>query len=309
MNFKLLLSYLFIFITTTFLNFSYGQDSTSVKQDSSLWKNEGKIGLNFSNVGLVNWAGGGESSYSFGGLFNYKMVRNSKKAITRLYTNLAYGLIRQNNSTFPLKKTDDQLNIGGDYSYKLHSKKLLASVTGDFRSQFDKGYEYKKDDATGIETETQISSFFAPAYLNLNIGLTYVPTKYAFITVSPLANRMTFVIDTTFSEKYGLKPQKTFRDQSGINIKFGFDKEVIKNVKLKSIYNMFAQYDRLGEWVVNWDFTIDMKVNKFLSCNFTSQLIYDPDVTVLRTDDTIGQAIQFKHALNIGLVYNLGKKE
>ncbi|MBB6460540.1 DUF3078 domain-containing protein [Flammeovirga kamogawensis] len=292
---------LLIFSTT---KVAQAQDSTNVTPPK-IWKHEGKFGLNFSNVGLVNWAGGGESSYSFGGIQTYKGIRETDKAITRVYTDLAYGLINQSNSTFPMKKTDDRLNLGADYSYKLN-KKFLITASGDFRTQFDKGYEYKTEEINGvkIETENQISAFFAPAYLNLNIGLTYNPKEYCFLTLSPIANRMTFVTDTVFSEKYGLKPQETFRDQSGVNIKFGFDKEVVKNVTLKTTYNMFAEYSRMDEWIVNWDFLIDMKVNKYLSCNFSTQLIYDPDVTVDRNDGTTGQAVQFKHALNIGLVYS-----
>ncbi|WP_044203436.1 DUF3078 domain-containing protein [Flammeovirga sp. OC4] len=290
---------LFLFSTLSLT----AQDSTSVTPPKK-WKHGLQVGLNFSNVGLVNWSGGGESSYSFGGLLNYKAIRETDRAITRLYTDLAFGLINQSNSRFPFKKTDDQLNLGADYSYKWHEKVLLTAA-GDFRTQFAKGYEYKND-ANGVEQEIQISDFLAPGYLNLNVGITYTPVKYAYITYSPVANRMTFVRDTVFSERYGLDAGQQLRDQLGMNVKVGFDKEIVKNVTLKSIYNMFAQYDRLTEWVVNWDLTIDMKVNKFMNVNFTSQLIYDPDVVVTRNDGTQGQDIQFKHALNIGLVYRLG---
>ncbi|KXX68932.1 DUF3078 domain-containing protein [Flammeovirga sp. SJP92] len=303
-NSNLILFVLFIFTTSSL----FAQDSTSVDQPPKKWKHTGQVGANFSNVGLVNWAGGGESSYSFGGVLNYKAIRNTDRAITRLYTDLAYGLIHQDNSAFQFKKTDDQLNLGADYSYKWH-KKVLLTAAGDFRTQFDKGYEYAVDDATGVEIETQISDFMAPAYLNLNVGITYTPVEFAYITFSPVANRMTFVRDTIFSEKYGLEAGEKFRDQLGMNVKVGFDKEIVKNVTLKSIYNMFSQYSRLTEWVVNWDLTLDMKVNKFLNVNFTSQLIYDPDVVVTRNDGTEGQAVQFKHALNVGLVYRLGTAE
>ncbi|NME70243.1 DUF3078 domain-containing protein [Flammeovirga aprica] len=297
---QFLVCFLFIFTSSTL----FAQDSTSVNQPPKKWKHTGQVGINFSNVGLVNWSGGGESSYSFGGILNYKAVRETDRAITRLYTDLAFGLINQANSRFPFKKTDDQLNLGADYSYKWH-KKVLFTAAADFRTQFAKGYEYVNDDL-GVEQEVQISDFLAPGYLNLNIGLTYNPAKYAYFTFSPLANRMTFVRDTIFSERYGLDAGQQFRDQLGMNFKAGFDKEVVKNVTLKTVYNMFAEYSRLTEWVVNWDLTLDMKVNKFLNVNFTSQLIYDPDVIVARNDGTEGQAVQFKHALNVGLVYRLG---
>ncbi|WP_158021872.1 DUF3078 domain-containing protein [Flammeovirga pacifica] len=294
----------------------FAQDSTAVKPQGP-WKKEGKIGANLSNVGLVNWAGGGTSSYSFGGTFIYKLSRETDNAITRIHTDMAYGMINQSESTFPMKKTDDQLIIGFDYSYKW-KKKFLFTAAIDFRSQFDKGYEYKTEDIPDPsdpsktikqETETQISAFMAPGYLNANIGITYTPAKWIYATYSPVANRMTFVADTVFSEKYGLNAGEKFRDQTGMNFKLGIKKEIVKNVALTSTYNMFAQYDRLGEWVVNWDLLIDMKVNNWLSCNFGTQLIYDPDVQVNKDDNTTGQAIQFKHALNIGIVYTLHQKK
>ncbi|NLR92351.1 DUF3078 domain-containing protein [Flammeovirga agarivorans] len=281
---------------------------TTTADSTKNWSSEGQVGLNFSNVGLVNWSGGGTSSYSFGAVLNYKAKRETEKAITRLYTEMAYGMIYQDGTAFPLKKTDDQLVIGGDYSYKI-SPKFLATISGDFRSQFDDGYEYTVDDATKIETKNQISAFFAPAYLNVNAGLTYTPFDWMYGTLSPVGNRMTFVTDTVFSEKYGLEPGETFRNQNGVNFKLGIKKEIVKNVTLQSTYNMFAEYSRLGEWVVNWDFLLDMKVNDWLSCNFATQLIYDPDVAVEKSDGTVGQAIQFKHALNIGIVYRLHQKK
>ncbi|MBB3698715.1 DUF3078 domain-containing protein [Flammeovirga yaeyamensis] len=305
--------FIFLLTITSFITSeTFAQDSTATAPQGP-WKKEGKIGANFSNVGLVNWTGGGTSSYSFGGVFNYKMIRETEKAITRISTDMAYGMINQSESAFPMKKTDDQLVLGFDYSYKW-TEKLLFTVALDFRSQFDKGFEYNTiDDPNNpggkIETETQISAFMAPGYLNANIGLTYTPAKWIYATYSPVANRMTFVVDTVFSTRYGLDTGDNFRDQLGMNFKLGIKKELVKNVTLTSTYNMFAEYDRLDEWVVNWDLLIDMKVNDWLSANFGTQLIYDPDVTVNRDDGTMGQAIQFKHALNIGIVYTLHKKK
>ena len=41
--------------------------------DTSYWSDGGKFGISFSQVGLSNWASGGDPSVSFSGLFSYGM--------------------------------------------------------------------------------------------------------------------------------------------------------------------------------------------------------------------------------------------
>ena len=56
---------------------------------------------------------------------------------------------------------------------------------------------------------------------------------------------------------------------------------------------------------MNWEVLIAMKVNKFLSVNINTNLIYDFDVKSKNADGTEGPAkVQFKELLGIGLSYN-----
>ena len=60
--------------------------------------------------------------------------------------------------------------------------------------------------------------------------------------------------------------------------------------------------------VVNWETLIAFKVNKFLSANINTQLIYDDKIKVPVTRNgeatSIGSLIQFKEILGVGFSYN-----
>ena len=60
--------------------------------------------------------------------------------------------------------------------------------------------------------------------------------------------------------------------------------------------------------VVNWETLIAFKVNKFLSANINTQLIYDDKikVPVVRNGEpaSIGSLVQFKEILGVGFSYN-----
>ena len=73
---------------------------------------------------------------------------------------------------------------------------------------------------------------------------------------------------------------------------------------------MFANYENLAVWDVNWDLVIDFKINSFLAANITTILIYDQDIKIPvdRTGDGVnesfGPRVQFRQALGIGLTAN-----
>ena len=60
--------------------------------------------------------------------------------------------------------------------------------------------------------------------------------------------------------------------------------------------------------VVNWETLIAFKVNKFISANINTQLIYDDKIKVPVVRDgiptSIGSLVQFKEILGVGFSYN-----
>ena len=55
---------------------------------------------------------------------------------------------------------------------------------------------------------------------------------------------------------------------------------------------------------VDWQITVGLKVNKFLSANIFTQLIWDNDVTLPIEGSTLKTSkVQFRDIIGVGLVY------
>jgi hypothetical protein len=303
-NFKTLV---FFFVVCLFSQTTYAQDTTAQK-DTSYWKKAGSIGLNFANVGLSNWAAGGVSSISLGTVINlssdYAKGANSWKNSLLL----AYGVMRQGGSEAIFKKTDDNLILASQYGHNLGGSKWSWIVGGSLRTQIADGYLFAPDPLSpGRELATRISTFMAPGYLILNTGVEYNIKDIFSVKFAPLTWRMTIVNDDALSRAgaFGVEAGKKTRSQFGWTLSSTFKKEIVKNVTFQNVLNLFGDYARLGVVVVNWETLLVMKVNKYITTNFGTQLIYDHDVNVRRSDGTVGQAVQFKHVLNVGLAITL----
>ncbi len=280
------------------------EEAPSEADSSSNWTKGGSLGLNFSNVGLENWAGGGVSSLALGFVGQFIATRETEASVWNNQIDLAYGLQKQDgNQTF--RKTDDQFIFDSQYSYKV-SKHFLISGQLNFRTQMDNGYNYALD-AQGDEISTIISKLMSPGYLSLNVGMTYKYKKEKklnlTLTLSPLANKNTFVLDEDLSAvgAFGVEEGKKIRGEFGASFTGNVNVKVMENVNFNTALSLFTNYERLNTMDVNWETLLSMKVNKYLNATFGTQLIYDEDVDVERNDGTVGPAVQFKHVLNIGL--------
>ncbi len=287
---------------------AFGQDSPVVK-DTSYWKKTGSVGFNIANVGLSNWAAGGVSSLSLGTVVNLnsdyaKDVHSWKNSLL-----FAYGVLRQGGSAFPFKKTDDNILLSSQYGRNLGGKSPWSWIVGaSLRTQIADGYIFAPDPTrVGKEISTKISTFMAPGYLVINTGIDYTIKDVFSIKLAPLTYRLTIVNDSELSRvgAFGVNPGSTTRSQLGWSLASTFKKEILKNITFNNVVNLFGDYQRLGVVVVNWETLLVMKVNKYINTTFGTQLIYDHDVNVTRKDGTVGQAVQFKHVLNIGVAITL----
>ncbi len=298
-----LFSYL---ILSTF--FSYSQT------DTTYWNKGGKIGVNFNQSTLSNWAAGGSSSVSGGAYFSqfFDYLKGRSKWNTSL--ELGYGLIKEEGT--PQRKTDDKIILSSSYGYQLSANdtKWFMSALLDFRTQFDEGFDSEEPDKL-------ISNFMAPAYLLSTIGIEWKPTNYFSMGIGPLSSKYTFVFDQTLADAgaYGVDPGKNIRAELGGTVAATFDKEIFENVQLKSNLMLFSNYMKNPDKIdVNWENTINMKINSVLSANLFNQLIYDYDVRFDVVDDAgtpildgngdpvTEDKVQFKNILGIGISYKFG---
>lgn len=265
------------------------------------WDTQGSFGLNFNQVSLSNWAGGGESSISVGELIDLQATLTTRKGIWENQLQSAYGLIRQGKGDdADFRKTDDQFQLLTRYNYLIDDHWFITSLA-DFRTQLDKGYEYTVDD-DGIERRKKISAFLAPGFLITSVGATYkIPERFT-LTVSPTTAKFTFVRDEELSDAgmFGVEPGETVRSEFGASLVSTYQRPIAENVKFRTSLGLFSNYGEFSRTDVNWEANLIMKVNKYINSTISSQLIYDHDVI---------RKTQWRNVINVGFLYSFGGEE
>jgi hypothetical protein len=78
----------------------------------------------------------------------------------------------------------------------------------------------------------------------------------------------------------------------------------MENVNFSTNLMLFSPYKKYGNIDVTWETLTSFKINKFLSTNFATQLLYfdnaRPKFDTERKVNT--HAVQFRHVLNIGFL-------
>ncbi|MCD4746137.1 MAG: DUF3078 domain-containing protein [Bacteroidales bacterium] len=291
--------------TILFINCANAQ-----KTDTS-WTKGGEGALNFSQASLSNWAAGGENSISANAYLNLFINYKKDKSFWDNNFELAYGLLKTGDEE--QRKSEDKIDLSSKYGYQA-VKSWYYSVLLNFKSQFTKTYEYPEDAEKFL-----VSDFFAPAYLLYGIGMDYNPNDDFSIYISPLTIKHTFVNDQDLADEgaFGVEPAQyneqgekikngeNLRNELGAFIKMMLRKNLIENVDFQTKLELFSNYsDNPQNIDVNWEVLIAMKINKFMSANINTQLIYDDDIDIIdKNEKKLGPRTQFKEVFGIGLSY------
>lgn len=259
----------------------------------SNWKTGGTFGLNISQVGLKNWSGGGENSLSLNGLSIFTFGYKKEKINWENTIEFGYGVLKQGSNA--TRKTDDKIILNSRI-LKKGEKNWGYSALFDFRTQFDKGFNFVNN------LPVYTSNFLAPAFITLALGAEYKPSDNFVLLLSPITGKATIVNSEILSNQgaFGVNPGSNFRAEFGASLNAELKTKVAEGIDYQSKLNLFTSYDRPELVDVIWDNQIIMKVNKFISASFTTQLIYDFDTK----DPNDGNAkIQFKEVIAVGLLY------
>lgn len=276
----------------------FGQDSTSN------WKFTKNIGANFTQIGLKNWAGGGQNAVSVIGLFSGSANYAKDDVAWESTLELGFGVTKLD--TTPFRKSDDRIILLSKFTKGITTKAPLNySASLDFRTQFAIGRDFRIVDSLG--NSPKISNFFAPAYLILALGVEYKPVDYFTLTLAPITGRIIFVLDKELSDAgaFGVDAGKPMNAELGWNLNAQFKKEIFQNVTFQSRLNLFNAYENFGNLVVNSETLLLFKVNEYLNASFALDIFYDEKVQVLRDDKTVGPATQIRNTLALGFSYAL----
>lgn len=260
------------------------------------WATGGNFGLNFTQVSLSNWAAGGENSLATNTFVNLFANYKKGKGAWDNTLNLAYGLLKQGETE--VRKSDDKIDFASKYGYSA-GKKWYYSGLVSFKSQFTEGFKYPNDSVA-------ISRFLAPGYILLSAGMDYKPSDNFSVYLSPLTGKITLVTDDVLSAQgaYGVEPGEKSRSEFGGYFKMMLKHALMENIDLATKLDLFSNYmDNPQNVDVNWEVMVVMKVNKYISANLSTHLIYDDDIMIKQDDGSAGPRTQFKEVFGVGLTY------
>ena len=318
MKFKTLTA---LFLFTSFITTAFGQVTdvektlrTQTADTTQGWKKGGVIAVNLAQTSLTNWAAGGQNSVAVNGIFSAFANYKKNKSVWDNSLDVGYGLLKQGDKDF--RKTDDKFDFLSKYGQEA-AKNFYYSFLINFKTQMQPGYKYSE---TSSSREI-ISDMFSPAYLLIALGMDYKPNPNFSAFVAPLTGRFTFVLNDSLSNKgaYGVTPGEKSRSEIGgymraIYTKNDFKAALLKNVSFTTKIDLFSNYIQNPQnVVVNWETLLAFKVNKYLSANINTQLLYDDKIKVpfdknkngnIEPGEVVGSKIQFKEIIGVGFSYN-----
>ena len=274
------------------------------------WKTGGVLSVNMAQTSLSHWAAGGQNSLAVNGLFSVFANYKRGNSVWDNSLDMGYGLLQQGEEDF--RKTDDKIDLLSKYGQKAFTNFYYAALFN-FKTQFTDGFNYP--DKTNI-----ISTHFAPAYITLAIGLDYKPNPNFSAFIAPLTSKFTLVKNSYLSHigAFGVEPGKTVKSEIGgylraIYTKNDFKAEILKNVSFTTKIDLFSNYTENPQNIdVSWETLLAFKVNKYLSVNFNTHLIYDDNILIMsdRNRNGIVEAgegskslVQFKEIFGVGFAY------
>ena len=301
------------FYTMSFSQITDAEENLRIQNADSTqgWEKGGIFSLNLAQTSLTNWAAGGSNSFAINGLMSTYVNYKRNKSVWVNSLDVGYGLLKQGGSGY--MKTDDKFDFLSKYGYEAFKNFYYAALLN-FKTQMAPGYKYP-------DVTNKISDLFSPAYLIVALGLDYKPSDHFSAFIAPLTEKITFVTDQKLSDagSFGVKPgHKTLSEFGGylraIYTKNDFKNELLKNVTFTTKVDLFSNYtNKPQNIVVNWETLIAFKVNKFISANINTQLIYDDKILIptdrngngtIEPGEGVRSKIQFKEILGIGFSYN-----
>jgi hypothetical protein len=300
----------FLFIVGMF-SVTHLNAQEAAPKDTS-WKYGGFFSFNASQVTLENWAAGGDNAVSGTAIANVFANYITKEHKWENSLDLGYGVITTGKKMSEIdrkswRKNEDRLELNSKYGRNAIGKFYYSGLLN-FRTQFADGFT--------DPTQTLLNStFMAPGYLTIALGMDWKPVDYFSLFVSPATGKYTFVLNDSLAAAgaFGVEPGKQFRPEFGASMIMRFQRDIMKNVNLRTQLVLFNNYtdpitNNRKNIDVNWDLAIVMKVNKYISASIITSLIYDHDILITLTDKETGatsqgRRTQYKQVLGAGFSY------
>lgn len=248
------------------------------------WKRSGNISFLFNQSAFNNWLAGGTNNISgtIGLNYDFNYTKGDWTWDNKLIA--SYGLTKLKGEE--MQKTDDRLELNSLLGKKA-SGYWYYSAFFNFKTQMSSTY------VSGEQT----SHFFSPAYFQLGPGMLWKKHDNLKVNIAPATSKLIYVHKhlTDLGPAFGVEQNETTRYELGAAINAYYKLDVMKNVSVENILNLYSNY--LEDFQnVDIDYTVNvvMKVNKYLSANLSMQAIYD---------DNAFRGFQTREVFGLGVNY------
>lgn len=289
----------------------FAQEETDKDSIVNGWKRSGKISLLFNQAAFnKEWTGGGSSNYAGNISLTYDLNYRQDKISWDNRIMADYGISKNKDDKYS-RKTNDRLELNSILGREINDSEWYYSFFLNFKTQFAPGYTFNKDlnpEDDGYRTET--THFLSPAYLQFGPGVLWKKNDNLYVNVAPATARLIFVdkdftrVDESipgaleaYNDKkyYGVDANDSMKFEFGASISAYAKFDIMKNITAENILNLYSNYLEDPQNVdIDYTFNLVMKVNNFISTNFTFQAIYD---------DNAARGFQIREALGVGLTY------
>jgi hypothetical protein len=286
------------------------------------WTYKGNATVNIGqNLLGSNWTAsyGGNSTLNLGGQAhleaNYQNKRhswsNSFDGTLGFFKNISVDSGVNDN----INKNADILQFSSNYLYDLQKANLKVGIGANFLSQFIKTYDLAKSDKL-------LSDFLAPGILDVSPGIEWTPQPYLKVFLSPASGRFTFVSNDSIitkaeANRFGNDVDQRIRSELGARLDIVFEKELIKNLNIRSRAQLFNNYTRpqlqidainssRGNIDINWQTDLFYKLTKNIALNFGFQVLKDDDVRIVSNKLTGDKTSPWNWRNTIGISFITG---
>jgi hypothetical protein len=303
------------------------------------WIKGGFFSTNLSNATFSNWAQGGSNNTALIATSNLFAIYKSEsgKSIWENYLDLAYGMTRNGKPKMedpldpskqiknPFVKNEDKFVFLSKYGRKINEI-LNYSALFTLNTQLFPGWGPKDI----LRRDNHVSNFMAPAFGYVSVGLDYKPLKWISVYVSPLTAKYTIVREqrladmgvfgvkaaefNDFSDTFGGRPPRMsrrgekFRTEFGWYMNVSMAKDIAKNINLQSRIELFQNYKTMAVKQIdfNWQSTLNMKVNKYVTVVLIHQMIWDYDIDTKLDEEGVQRNWQTKNFFGVGFSAKFG---
>lgn len=259
-----------------------------IKEEKPMgWEKVGLFTVLLNQSNFNNWLAGGQNSIAGNAAFKYDLNYKSETWTWDNKLMASYGLTKLQGQD--LQKTDDRIEFNSLLGKKATGE-WYYSAFFNFKTQFDAGVDPANKEIT-------ISHFFSPAYFQFGPGMMYKKDDNLKINVAPATSKLIVVHPhfTDLGPAFGVDQGESTRYEFGAALNGYYKFNIMENVSAENILNLYTNYLEEAKNIdIDYTLNIVMKVNKYLTTNFSFQTIYDDNAYAgFQTRQVIGVGVNY----------------